>query len=508
MTVIDFVRFSRTNALLLVLFTIVGGALMFGYTFTKPTLYSATAQGLVSAGGADNTGSALNGVSLAQTKAQEYAALASSAPVAERAAQALGPHAPGGSISASVSAVSSVINFTAVSSTPNGARELADAAVNATRDEAAQIETTGEPAGSQPSVRIYPFDNAGTPSLPFSPNFKKATVEGLLAGLVAGYLWAAFRRQLDSRVRHQDDVERHLDAPVVGVIPKVPELADNDHGHGDTSLGHAAEALRMLRTNLRFIDVDRHPRSIVVTSPNPGEGKSTVAANLARVLAAAGQPVVLIDADLRKPMVATIFNLEGSIGLTQALAGDITLHDVMQPTDNPDLVVIPAGRIPPNPSELVGSRRMETAITDLSKDYLVIIDAPPLLPVTDAGLLACSADGALLVMHVGRTRAEHIRMCARILTQVGGRLFGGVMNMTPPKNMGSAVYGYGYSGKKYNGYGYGYGYGNNPTPPATTPTTTTKPTTTATEPITPDDSTATDQELALSRRDWRSKQSK
>ncbi|TWE12005.1 polysaccharide biosynthesis tyrosine autokinase [Rudaeicoccus suwonensis] len=507
MTVTDFVRFSRTNALLLLLFTIVGGALMFGYTFTKPTLYSATAQGLVSAGGADNTGSALNGVSLAQTKAQEYAALASSAPVAERAAQALGPNAPGGSISASVSAVSSVINFTAISSTPNGARELADAAVNATRDEAAQIETTGEPAGTQPSVRIYPFDNATTPSLPFSPDFKKATAEGLLAGLVAGYLWAAFRRQLDSRVRHQDDVERHLEAPVVGVIPKVPELAEDYRG--DTGLGNAAEALRMLRTNLRFIDVDRHPRSIVVTSPNPGEGKSTVAANLARVLAAAGQPVVLIDADLRKPMVATIFNLEGSIGLTQALAGDITLHDVMQPTTTPDLVVIPAGRIPPNPSELVGSRRMETAITELSKDHLVIIDAPPLLPVTDAGLLARSADGALLVMHVGRTRAEHIRLCARILTQVGGRLFGGVMNLTPPKNMGSAVYGYGYSGKKYNGYGYGYGDSPAPTPAQPSPPATpAAPTATmGTQPATAGDN-ITDQELGLSRRDRRSKQGK
>ena len=219
---------------------------------------------------------------------------------------------------------------------------------------------------------------------------------------------------------------------MLGIIPKEEALGRTHRGvRGD--LGRAAEAFRQLRTNLRFVDVDNEPRKIVVTSALAGEGKSTVSSNVARLVAQAGTPVLLIDADLRRPMIATTFEIDGAVGLTQALAGDVEVKDVIIESGMPNLSLLPAGRIPPNPSELLGSLRMKQLIDDLSLDYLVILDAPPLLPVTDAGLLSAFCDGALLVQATGKTQIEQSQHCRRILDQVGSRLLGVVLNKAPVK---------------------------------------------------------------------------
>ena len=216
-------------------------------------------------------------------------------------------------------------------------------------------------------------------------------------------------------------------------------------------LGRAAEAFRQLRTNLRFVDVDNEPRRIVVTSALAGEGKSTVSSNIARLVAQAGTPVLLIDADLRRPMIATTFDIDGAVGLTQALAGDVEVRDVIVESGMANLSLLPAGRIPPNPSELLGSLRMKQFIDDLAADYLVILDAPPLLPVTDAGLLSAFCDGALLVQAAGKTQIEQSQQCRRILDQVGSRLLGVVLNKAPVKGAAAIAYGGGYG--TYGDYG-------------------------------------------------------
>ena len=165
-----------------------------------------------------------------------------------------------------------------------------------------------------------------------------------------------------------------------------------------------SEAFRSLRTNLQFMDVDDPPRTIVVTSPLPGDGKSMVAANIAVALAASGRPVVLVDGDLRRSTVATTFGLPNGAGLTDVLAGRADLVDVMHRTPVAErLVVLTAGSVPPNPSEVLGSEKMRGVLADLSKHAMVIIDAPPLLPVTDSAVLAHQADGALLVVGLGKT---------------------------------------------------------------------------------------------------------
>ena len=269
------------------------------------------------------------------------------------------------------------------------------------------------------------------------------------SGLLVAYGLVFLRRQLDTRLRTVADVEAETGASVLGVVPLTPEL----RGHasrGLDQLGLAAEAFRQVRTNLRFVSVDHAPRSIVVTSANAGEGKSTMSATLARVLGESGQPTVIIDADLRRPMLATIFDRPGSVGLSQLLSGQVRLADALQDTDQPNVRLITAGRTPPNPSELLGSQRMHALIDHLAKDHLVILDAPPLLPVTDAGLLSGMSDGTLLVFAVGRTHKEQARLCAKIMSQVGGHVLGVVLNMAPKKGLGGVVYGY--------GHGYGSEY--------------------------------------------------
>ena len=471
MTVLDFWKLTRHNLLLLLAAVLVGlggGAL---YSMSRPVLYTSTAVGLMVAGDSSTIGGAVTGTSLAQSRAAAYVPLVTSRSVAERIKNELG--SVPGTITGAVVPGSTLFHITAIASTPEKAKELADVAMRATAEEALAVEqvnipepqptTTTKiengksvvvpytPPKGTPVVRLVPRESAVLPRTPFSPNWPLNLGVGALAGLAAGYLVGFIRRSVDVRVRTMADLEETTGHGVLGVIPRAPELKEQRKG-GGADLGLAAEALRGLRTNLRFANIDAPPRSIVITSATPGEGKSTVAANLARVLAQAGQPTILVDADLRRPVQHKQFAIDGGVGLTHVLSGDLTLADALVPTEEPNLRVLPAGRIPPNPSEIVGSRRMQNLIKEMARDHIVILDTPPMLPVTDAGLLASVSDGALLIVKVGRTRKEQVRLCARIFQQVGGTLLGAVANGPSPREMGTVMFGYGYGG--YASYDY------------------------------------------------------
>jgi capsular exopolysaccharide synthesis family protein len=209
---------------------------------------------------------------------------------------------------------------------------------------------------------------------------------------------------------------------------------------------HSAEAFLKLRTNLQFMDVDKPPRVIVVTSPLPGDGKSTVALNLAAALSMSGQPVMLIDADLRRPVMAESLGLVEGVGLTDVLIGRVQVEEVVQRVAGlPNLAVLAAGPVPPNPSEMLGSKSMRRLLKRLRKDCTVIIDAPPLLPVTDAAVLTAAADGALVVVSSGRTLDTQLRDALGNLSAVSGHTLGVVLNRVPPRSSASGYYG-GYYG--------------------------------------------------------------
>src|SRR5690606_12980435 len=274
------------------------------------------------------------------------------------------------------------------------------------------VEGDGSPGSAEMTIVLG--ESASLPTAPTFPDETMAMIVGLLLGLGGGIAFALVRALADRRLRSPDDVEQRLNIPVAGTLPDISALAQGRRLYrpgapaeglkGQRAEFAVRESLRMLRTNLQFMNVDDPPRTIVVTSAMPGEGESTVAASLAGTLAASGAHVILVDGDLRRPTVAETTDVNGDIGLSDVLAGRVGITDALRTVRGiPNLLVLPAGTLPPNPSELVGSERMHALLKDLAKHAMVIIDAPPLLSVTDGAILTRQSDGALVVVSAGRT---------------------------------------------------------------------------------------------------------
>jgi polysaccharide biosynthesis transport protein len=272
------------------------------------------------------------------------------------------------------------------------------------------------------------------------------TVLGALVGLMLSIGVVFLIEYLDDRVRSPEQIDKVLKLPVMGLIAK---MGNGYHGTGKSRLiavreprSPVVEAFRSLRTNIQFAGVDQPIRTLLVTSAGPSEGKSTVAANLAVVMAQAGLKVVLFDGDLRRPTVHKQFNQANRAGLTDAIMRDpnqwsgITLASGV-----PNLSLLLSGTLPPNPSELLGSKRMHQLLDHLHQfNDVVIIDAPPLLPVTDALVLAPMTDGVILVIDYGGTRIGEALQGKTQLDQSGARLLGVVMNKIPTGRRGYSYY--------------------------------------------------------------------
>ncbi len=447
MTLVDLVRMTRANLRLIFIVFSMGLLAAFAWTLTRPVIYASTASGQIYVGSSVTVGEMQASMGLAQTKADVYSAYVGGSKVRESVAKALDISPGLVTLSGSSNVLTSQVTVTAYAGTPEEAQALAAQGVRSTAEVALATENETLPQGSstQSIVRLDPLEDASLPSAPFTPNYTRNLAVGALVGILLGYVAAFARMNLDRKLRSVEEVEELIETPVLAILPDVKEL-DRKQGIGvDRShRGPAAEAFRQLRTNFRFIDVDNPIRSVVITSANEGEGKSTVAANLARVLATAGQDTVLIDADLRRPVVAGIYGVDTQVGLAQVLVGDLTAEEALQESGIDHLKVMSAGRVPHNPSELLGSQRMQHLLQELSRDHMVILDAPPLLPVTDAALLAAVADGAMVVFAVGHTYKEQARLAKRRLEQTGGRMLGVILNRAPMRGMGAVVYGYGY----------------------------------------------------------------
>jgi capsular exopolysaccharide synthesis family protein len=210
-----------------------------------------------------------------------------------------------------------------------------------------------------------------------------------------------------------------------------------------------SEAYRTLRTNIRFSAVDREVKVVMVTSPGPGEGKSTTVSNLAVTYAQADQRVLLIDGDLRKPVQHRIFHVSNRFGLTDLLASGADPLHAIRPTAIPNLHVITSGPTPPNPSELLGSRRMASVIEELRGQYdMILLDTPPVLALTDAQIISSLSDGALLVIDSGKVKHNIALRAKANLDQVNARILGVVLNnVTHKEDELYYYYNYYYSSK-------------------------------------------------------------
>lgn len=278
---------------------------------------------------------------------------------------------------------------------------------------------------------------------PVSPNIPRNLAIGLLFGLFLGVAAAFLRDHFDDSVTSKDLVERTTGVPALGLIPRF-DSGESELVAAAGPNSPAAEAFRSLRTAVKFLAVDRDVRVVQVTSPSAGEGKTVTAANLAAVLAQAGDRVVLVSADLRRPRVEEVLGIPMTPGLTGVLIGEVALPQAIRAVDGvPNLSVLAAGQLSPNPSELLSGDRARQLFDVLAQTYdAVVIDCPPVLPVTDSLILARMSDATLLVTSVRKTSRRELERAVEVLDQVESRLSGAVITSMEPEDAYAEPYGY------------------------------------------------------------------
>jgi polysaccharide biosynthesis transport protein len=478
---------------------VLGLAGSLALSLTQPKQYSATAQLLVQPPGG-NLGLNAGQTQVTSTDVQTELQLVSSAQVEQAVRRKLGSAPP---VSAAEVAQTNVIALTAVSASPARAAVIANAyarafvayntKVTVTNLTAAEDQLRSQIAGLAREIHRLPARGnsasqasalanqeavlkeqvaqlqvngavasgglefvtpAQPPAGPSSPRPAQDALLGLLAGLVLGLGVAFGRDSLDDAVSSTESAERASGAPVLAMVPMVSSWKKRDKPvvvAGIEPTSQAAEAFRSLRTSVQFIRQARELRTLLVTSPAAAEGKTSILANLGAVFAQAGERVVLVSCDLRRPRLGQFFGFSEESGLTTVLLGEQSLEQALRPVPGYDgLWTLGAGAVPPNPTELLSGERARDVFAALAEDFdLVLVDSPPVLPVTDAMILSGYTDGALLVAAAGQTRRAELQRTAAKFAQAQAPVLGIVLNEVTRQS--------GYGGY-YGGYGQRYGY--------------------------------------------------
>lgn len=432
----DFIRLLRRRWHVVLALTLIGIGGAVGITESTTPMYQASVQTFVSLRDADGTSSAYQDNLFSQARVKSYAKLVDSpsvtASVIHDLTLSLSPEQLASRISASVPVDTVLVDITVRDSSPTRARDMANAVGARFAKVIGRLEA---PAAGKPSpVSVTVVRPADLPRTPVSPRVPLNLGLGLVVGVGLGIGLAVLREALDTSVKTREDLQALTGSGALGVIGYDRRAKTNPLITQLDSRSPRSEAFRGLRTNLRFVDVDAPPKVVVLTSCVSAEGKSTTTCNLGLTMASAGMRTIVVEADLRSPSVADYMGLEGAVGLTDVLSGGARLDDVLQQWGDLPLQVLASGELPPNPSELLSSAQMVDLLAQLRKraDF-VLVDTPPVIPVTDAAVLARECDGAILVVRYGRADKELVRRAMDSLDKVGTRLLGTVLTMTPMK---------------------------------------------------------------------------
>jgi len=443
----SFLRLLRNRwlTILLTLLVVVLGAA--AVTLLTTPLYQASTRLFVSTTSGSSVNELYQGNLFSQQRVLSYTELLKGQTLAQRTIDKLGLDVDANTLTSQVTATvkpdTVLIELQVLNKSPVQARDIANTLSDEFVAFSRELETPGN--GSPPDARVIVEQRASLPDAPVVPDTIRNITGGIAVGLLLGVGLAVLRDRMDNTVKDQEAIESITGAGLVGTIPLDKERREEPSISFDHDNSAIAESFRALRTNLQFLNVDNPPRVIVVTSSLPGEGKSTTAINIALALAEGENNVVLVDGDMRRPMLDKYLNVVGTVGFSTLLTGAASLSDVIQQTQAKGLSVLSSGSTPPNPSELLGSQSAVKVLNELRTQFdYVIIDSSPLLAVTDASILAANADGVLMMIRYGETTREQLTHAIANLQSVGVAPLGAVFTMAPPR--GSDSYSYSYYG--------------------------------------------------------------
>lgn len=446
----DYVQLLRDQWKTVIVFAIAGALIGAAVFFVRPQQYSSSLELYVSAQltqGENAANAAYEGSLFTQQRVKSYTELITSDRVLGEVSARLGlPGEPADlaehlEVSAAVDSV--LIDVTATADDPEAAARLASTVGTVFIEVVDDLERPTVPGTPRPIV-VRPVAPAVPPLEPSSSGLPSLAALGLLACTALGIGFSYVRSVLDTSVTTPESAAEAGGAPSLGVVGYDSALA-RETWHLAEGESPTAEAYRQIRTNLQFVDVDQAARVLVVTSPLPGEGKTTTTLNVARALGSSGHRVIVVDGDLRRPRVAELLQLEPAVGVTNVLASRLQVEGAIQKRSRDHFDVLVAGPLPPNPSELLGSQPMAQLLRDLAQRYdYVLVDSPPVLPVTDAAAVAPASDGVLLVCRAGKTTVQQVASAATSLRTASGKVVGVVLSMAPTRGVGARA--------QYNSY--------------------------------------------------------
>jgi capsular exopolysaccharide synthesis family protein len=430
----------KRHVLVVLACVIVGGLVSAFYTSRQDRLYESSAEIFVAATPARDTDAGLGSNDLVQSRLSSYTQLVSTPRIEAliRGQLAIPEGRPvASSISAEVVPGSVLLSIIVTDPDPQHAADVANSAAANLSTVVNELEALGTGKEGSSTVRTAVTRAAVPSSEAVSPVPSRNLALGIGLGLLIGVAVAGLRELLDRRFRSVEELVATTDLTLLGVVPADRSFGSNPDAILDAPQSLSAERFRQIRTNLRYAAVDSPPKTIAVVSSVPSEGKTLSAINLASALAQGDASVVLVDADLRRPAAAKYLGLNSRPGLTEVLLGDLSYDDALRTKGG--MSVLPSGTIPPNPADLLASHQMRSLLAkDLARADYVVIDCPPLLPVTDAATLAAQVDAVVLVVGMDRASRDDVRRSIEMLRAVDARVLGVIANRVRSANLSDA----------------------------------------------------------------------